>query len=83
MLTLSDMPEEFRWGVCIHVCANPSRNSNKFQLSTSFFHPTKEYLLVSNSEGRKNINIFQKFSGDSPHFGDTHIGSALTDNRLE
>jgi hypothetical protein len=53
------------------------------QISVVFFHPTKEYLLVSNSEGRKNINIFQKFSGDSPHFGDTHIGSALTDNRLE
>jgi WD40 repeat protein len=33
------------------------------------FHPTKNYLLVSSSQGLKNINIFQKTSDDFPRYG--------------
>lgn len=33
------------------------------------FHPTKNYVAVTNAQGRKNINIFQKISHDCPHYG--------------
>jgi DNA-binding beta-propeller fold protein YncE len=32
------------------------------------FDPTKNYLCVSNSQGRKNINIFQKISDHFPRY---------------
>jgi WD40 repeat protein len=37
------------------------------------FHPTKNYLAVSNAQGRKNINIFQKISDDSPSYDLTPV----------
>lgn len=33
------------------------------------FHPTQNYLIVSSSEGQKNINIFQKTSDTFPRYG--------------
>lgn len=32
------------------------------------FHPTKNYLVVSNAQGRKNINIYQKITGGFPGY---------------
>lgn len=32
------------------------------------FHPTKNYLLVSSSQGQKNINIFKKVSDEFPRY---------------
>jgi WD40 repeat protein len=37
------------------------------------FHPTKNYLLVSSSEGKKNINIFQKTSDNFPRYSSKPI----------
>lgn len=37
------------------------------------FHPTKNYVAVTNAQGRKNINIFQKNSDDSPIYGLTPV----------
>lgn len=32
------------------------------------FHPTNNYLVVSNAQGRKNINVFKKTSDDFPFY---------------
>jgi DNA-binding beta-propeller fold protein YncE len=51
----------------VEIIQGPETNFN-YPHSVSF-HPTKNYLLVSSSQGQKNINIFQKISDDFPHYG--------------
>lgn len=43
-------------------------NTNFHYPHSVSFHPTKKYLLVSSSEGQKNINIFQKISDNFPRY---------------
>lgn len=51
----------------IEIIQGPETNFH-YPHSVSF-HPTKEYLLVSNSQGKKNINIFRKSSNGFPFYG--------------
>lgn len=37
------------------------------------FHPSNDYLVVSNAGGKKTLNVFKKISDDFPHYSTTPV----------